>query len=102
MKEIHHRVKNNLGVIQSLLSLQLHDVTDEKSKAYFKDARNRVKSMSMIHERLSRSEELSKMDLSEFIKSLANHLFQCQPPVPEFRAESIEGETRCERTRDNH
>jgi PAS domain S-box-containing protein len=76
MKEIHHRVKNNLGVIQSLLSLQLHDVSDEKSRAYFKDARNRVKSMSMIHERLSRSEELSKMDLSEFIKSLANHLFQ--------------------------
>jgi two-component sensor histidine kinase len=76
MKEIHHRVKNNMAVIQSLLSLQLRDVSDEKSRAYFKDAQNRVKSMSMIHERLSRSEELSKMDLSEFINSLANHLFQ--------------------------
>jgi PAS domain S-box-containing protein len=76
MKEIHHRVKNNLSVIQSLLSLQLRDVSDEKSKSYFEDARNRVKSMSMIHERLSRSDELSKMDLSEFINSLANHLFQ--------------------------
>jgi PAS domain S-box-containing protein len=76
MKEIHHRVKNNMSVIQSLLSLQLRDVSDDKSKSYFKDARNRVKSMSMIHERLSRSEELSKMDLSEFIKSLAHHIFQ--------------------------
>jgi PAS domain S-box-containing protein len=76
MKEIHHRVKNNMTVIQSLLSLQLHDVSDEKSRSYFKDAQNRVKSMSMIHERLSRSEELSKMDLSEFINSLSNHLFQ--------------------------
>ena len=75
MKEIHHRVKNNMAVIQSLLSLQLRDVSDEKSRAYFKDAQNRVKSMSMIHERLSRSDELSRMDLSEFINSLANHLF---------------------------
>jgi two-component sensor histidine kinase len=76
MKEIHHRVKNNMAVIQSLLSLQLRDVSDEKSKSYFKDAQNRVKSMSMIHERLSRSEELFKMDLSEFIKSLTYYLFQ--------------------------
>jgi PAS domain S-box-containing protein len=76
MKEIHHRVKNNMSVIQSLLSLQLHNVSDEKFKAYFRDAKNRVKSMSMIHERLSRSDELSKMDLSEFIKSLTNYLFQ--------------------------
>jgi PAS domain S-box-containing protein len=75
MKEIHHRIKNNLAVVQSLLSLQLSDISDEKIQSYFQDTKNRVQSMSMIHERLSRSEDLSTMNFSEFINSLVNNLF---------------------------
>jgi PAS domain S-box-containing protein len=75
MKEVHHRTKNNLAVIQSLLSLQARELRDESVKAYFIDIQNRVKSMSMIHERLSRSKDLLRLNLSEFISSLANSLF---------------------------
>lgn len=82
MKEIHHRVKNNLMVIQSLLSLQLSDIDDEKVKSYFQDTKNRVKSMSMIHERLTRSKDLTTMNFSELINSLVNdlsHSFNVDP-----------------------
>jgi len=74
IKEIHHRVKNNLMVIQSLLRLQLKDIDDEQSKAFFVEAQDRVRAMSMIHERLYRSEDLSSVDSSEYIKSLVNSL----------------------------
>jgi two-component sensor histidine kinase/HAMP domain-containing protein len=75
MKEVHHRIKNNLSVIQSLLMLQVRDITDDKSKQYFLEATNRVKSMSMIHERLHGAEDLTKVEPSEYIRSLIEVLF---------------------------
>jgi PAS domain S-box-containing protein len=75
LKEVHHRVKNNLGVIQSLLNLKSQDLKDSESRSHLKDTRNRVKSMAMIHERLSRSENLAGLNFSDFISSLVNHLF---------------------------
>ena len=74
MREVHHRVKNNLTVIQSLLSLQMHDIRDQKDKEYFEDAKNRVRSMSMIHERLHRSEDLKNLGVREYIRSLSDML----------------------------
>ena len=75
MREVHHRVKNNLAVVQSLLSLQMQDISDDKSKAYFVDARNRVKSMTMIHEMLHRSGDITRLSSSEFIRKFVKTLF---------------------------
>jgi PAS domain S-box-containing protein len=75
MKEIHHRVKNNLAVIQSLLSLQARGISDEKAKAYFVDSQNRVKSMAMIHESLQQSDDVTSVRSASYIKSFVNSIF---------------------------
>ncbi len=76
LKEVHHRVKNNLVVIQSLLSLQVKDISDDKSKEYFHDAENRVRSMAMIHEMLHKTDGITKLGSSEYIRNLVNTLFR--------------------------
>jgi PAS domain S-box-containing protein len=83
IKEVHHRVKNNLSVIQSLLQLQSQGLTDNESKSHLEDIQNRVKSMSILHDRLSRSEDLAKLNFSEFISSLANHLYHSYKMNPD-------------------
>ncbi len=85
MKETYHRVKNNLSVIQSLMSLQLKDIKDENYKAYFVDIQNRVKSMSMIHERLQRSGDLKNIDAGEYLRSLSSTLFHGYRTNPNIR-----------------
>lgn len=65
IREIHHRVKNNLLVIQSLLRLPLKHIRDEEAREYFRESTNRVKSMSMIHERLYRTHDLSSMNVAD-------------------------------------
>ena len=85
MKEIYHRVKNNLTVIQSLMSLQLKDIKDESYRAYFVDIQNRVKSMTMIHERLHRSEDLKNINAGEYIRSLSSTLFHSYRTNPNIR-----------------
>ncbi|WP_172633400.1 PAS domain S-box protein [Methanosalsum zhilinae] len=76
VKEVHHRVKNNLQVIASLLNMQSRNFDDEKVKAAFKDSQNRVKSMSLAHEKLYGSENLASIEISDYIKSLVNYIFQ--------------------------
>ncbi|NYB53036.1 MAG: PAS domain S-box protein [Methanobacteriaceae archaeon] len=75
MKEIHHRVKNNLMVIQSLLNLQSRYIKDTAARDIFKDSQNRAKSMAMIHESLYQSSDLKRIEFSEYINNLANNLF---------------------------
>jgi two-component sensor histidine kinase/HAMP domain-containing protein len=75
MKEVHHRVKNNLAVIQSLLKLQLNEITDDKSKRLFIDAESRVTSMAMIHEMLHNADDIKKLGASEYIRKLIQTLF---------------------------
>ncbi|MGL6282783.1 MAG: histidine kinase dimerization/phosphoacceptor domain -containing protein, partial [Microcoleaceae cyanobacterium] len=74
LKEIHHRVKNNLQIISSLLKLQSRHIEDPKALAMFKDSRNRVISMALLHERLYRSNDLAQIDAHEYISSLVKHL----------------------------
>lgn len=76
MKEIHHRVKNNLMVISSLLSLQSKYIKDEESKELFKESQNRAQSMALIHERLYRSIDMKSIDFADYIRSLTRDLFK--------------------------
>jgi two-component sensor histidine kinase len=70
LKEIHHRVKNNLTVISSLLELQLAGMENEKAKEALTEGRNRIGSISLVHERLYRHENLASIDLSGFATDL--------------------------------
>jgi len=76
LKEIHHRVKNNMQIISSMMSLQSNYFDDERIRSVFKESENRVKSMAMIHDRLYRSEDLAHINFTEYIDSLARHLHQ--------------------------
>lgn len=70
LREIHHRVKNNMQIINSLLSLQAGYIKDEESIELFRDTQNRIKSMAMIHEKLYQSESLAQINFADYIQSL--------------------------------
>ncbi|HEX3037293.1 MAG TPA: histidine kinase dimerization/phosphoacceptor domain -containing protein [Thermodesulfobacteriota bacterium] len=74
LKEIHHRVKNNLQIISSLLNLQSKYIKGQKAREKFKESQNRVKSMALIHEKLYQSENLEEINFAGYIKSLVNYL----------------------------
>lgn len=74
LKEIHHRVKNNLQVISSLLSLQSRQLEDSKAKEAIRASRNRVKSMALIHQKLYQDENLVEVDVQEYIDKLTGSL----------------------------
>ena len=76
LKEIHHRVKNNLQIIASLLNLQSRYITDEATLAAIRESQNRVKAMALVHEKLYRSEDLAHIDLNDYITFLGTGLFQ--------------------------
>jgi len=76
LKEIHHRVKNNLQVISSLLRLQSYEIEEEASRMHFQDAIDRVSAMALIHEKMYQNENLSQIDLSVYVESLARDLVQ--------------------------
>jgi len=74
LKEIHHRVKNNLQVVSSLLSLEAQRSSDEKTRSLFLETKNRIRSMALVHERLYRSPEVGKIDLGEYLRSISEEL----------------------------
>ncbi|HWQ20372.1 MAG TPA: CHASE4 domain-containing protein [Methanotrichaceae archaeon] len=76
LKEIHHRVKNNLQVVSSLLNLQSRKICDDQTLAMLKESQNRVKSMALIHEKLYSSKNLAQISIQDYIKSLVVYLFR--------------------------
>jgi len=76
LKEIHHRVKNNLQIIASLLNLQSRSVKDESTLAAIRESQNRVKAIALVHEKLYRSENISDINLRDYIQYLSTGLFQ--------------------------
>jgi two-component sensor histidine kinase len=75
LQEIHHRVKNNMQIISSLLNLQTRYVDDEEAVNVLKESQNRVRSMAMIHEKLYKSDDLSNINFVDYIQSLVSNLF---------------------------
>lgn len=74
LAEIHHRVKNNLQIIDSLLGMQSEKLPDETAVSVFKESQNRVKSMALIHQILYESLDFSRIDFSSFIQLLTDNL----------------------------
>jgi len=74
LKEIHHRVKNNLQVISSLVDLHANTLDDPVLRGLFQDVRNRVRSMALVHEKLYQSESLASVDFADYTRSLVGFL----------------------------
>ncbi|MBF0317445.1 MAG: response regulator [Nitrospirae bacterium] len=76
LKEVHHRVKNNLQIISSLLSLQAETISDKNLLSIFMDSQQRIRSMALIHEKLYQSADMSKLDFAQYIEELTTELLQ--------------------------
>jgi PAS domain S-box-containing protein len=75
LREIHHRVKNNLQIVSSLLNLQSRSITDQTYKEMFVESRDRLRSMAYIHEKLYQSKDFGNIDFTGYMKGLVTHLF---------------------------
>ncbi|MCH6574957.1 MAG: ATP-binding protein, partial [Bacteroidetes bacterium] len=76
LNEIHHRVKNNLQIVSSMLDLQTDYVKDSGVLKLFVEAQKRVKSMALVHERMYQSEVLTDLDFTQYIENLGNYIFK--------------------------
>ncbi len=86
IKEVHHRVKNNMQIISSILSLQSGSVRDPAARECLAECQNRIRSMALVHEKLYRSGNLSRIDFAEYLRSLSAALFHsCRTDADRIR-----------------
>lgn len=76
LREIHHRVKNNMQVVSSLLQLQSDQIQDPVVKRHFSEARDRIRSMALVHEKLYKKENIAAIEFSSYAKDLVAQLFR--------------------------
>ena len=76
LRELYHRTKNNMQVISSLISLQSSSISDDRVLRMFDDTKNRIRAMSLVHEKLYQSKDLSSVNMKEYIRDLANALIE--------------------------
>lgn len=76
LREVHHRVKNNLQIITSLLNLKERNLQSDETRAAFTESRNRIKAMALIHETLYQSESFGEIDLEKYVQKLADSLLR--------------------------
>jgi len=81
LREVHHRVKNNLQVVSSLLKLQSRKIDDDKSRELLQESQSRIWSMSLVHERLYQSADLVNVDVPGYVRTLVGGL--CQTFMPD-------------------
>jgi two-component sensor histidine kinase len=79
LQEIHHRVKNNLQVISSLLDLQSQYIKEKETLEVFRESQKRVKSMALVHEQLYQSKNFSQINFADYLKNLTSYLFNAYP-----------------------
>jgi len=84
LQEIHHRVKNNMQIISSLLNIQSGYSKNKKVIEIFKKSRDRIRSMALIHEKLYQSKDLARINFTHYIQSLTDHLFHSYRVDPNF------------------
>ncbi|HEY9600605.1 MAG TPA: sensor histidine kinase, partial [Allocoleopsis sp.] len=75
LQEIHHRVKNNLSIVSSLLQMQTRRTQDPQAKAILRDSQNRIASIALVHEKLYRSEDFANINFTQYIRDLTIYLF---------------------------
>lgn len=92
LKEIHHRVKNNMQVISSLLQLQSQYIKDATLRAMFAESQNRIKSMALIHEKLYQSQDIGHINFCDYLSSLVRMIARSYPT----KAHSVKMEVHCE------
>ncbi len=75
LKEIHHRVKNNLGIVSGLLQIQSRRTQDPQANMILRDSENRIASIALVHEKLYRSQDLANIDFAQYLQDLTVYLF---------------------------
>jgi len=76
IREIHHRVKNNLQIVSTLLDLQSDYITDRQSLEIFRESKNRIRSIALVHEKLYQTKNFTAIDFDSYLESLIDHLFR--------------------------
>ncbi|MBM4240901.1 MAG: PAS domain S-box protein [Euryarchaeota archaeon] len=84
LREIHHRVKNNMQIISTLLSLQSEQIKDKRMIEFNKESQTRIQSMALIHENLYQSEDLARINFSEYVNNLIEELFHSYGVNPDI------------------
>jgi two-component sensor histidine kinase len=92
LREVYHRVKNNFQIIASLLNLQSQSIHDEQDLKLFKESQDRLRMMSLIHEKLYQSKDLTSIDFADYIRTLATQLFHSYNADPTCINLSIQAE----------
>jgi len=92
LKEIHHRVKNNMQVVSSLLFMQARKTEDTEVKEILLESQNRIKSIALVHERMYQSEDLEQIDYNDYVRKITRYLFESYLVDPTHISLSIRSE----------